>query len=316
MHFLINEMETNNSETINELQQGVMVTIGMFDGVHVGHQHVLQRLKQEATLRNAKPVAVTFDRHPREVLGLSDNGFRYLSTPQERERRIHEAGIENVIVLPFSREIASLSAVTFVKEILLPKMQLKGILLGYDNMFGNKQHNDFDQLPILARQMGFDIVSDEPVILDSRPVSSTLIRKALQAGNLDATSTMLGCHYGITGTVVSGRQVGRKLGFATANLEPEDNRKALPLEGVYAVRVFWDNQTAIGMANLGPQPTFGCPVSVFEIHLLDTQTNLYGAKLKVEFISRLRDIQKFDSPEALIAQLTIDEQHTRSITSQ
>ena len=278
----------------------------MFDGVHAGHRHLLGLLLRQARGRGLRPVVVTFDRHPRLVLGGDASGLRLLSTPRERLERIRECGVRHVLQVPFTREMAALSACDFVRHYLAPRVRLAALALGYDNRFGSTAHNDFDQLPLLAREMGFDIVRDEPLRVDGVEVSSTKIRRMLAAGDVEGAARMLGAHYAVTGAVAHGRGVGRTLGFPTANIVVDCPHKALPMEGVYAVEAAVQGRTLRGMANLGVQPTFGESAPAFETHLFDFSGDLYGQPLTVRFLRRLRATRAFDTPGDLARQLVAD----------
>lgn len=312
LHSFLYFMNSNKDHNINAIEQNTIVTIGMFDGLHIGHQHILDMLLREAKNENLHPVVVTFDLHPRLVLGKTDGQFRLLTTQQERQQMLTLYGIDTIDWIHFTPQEAQLSACDFVRQHLIERLHARAIVLGYDNQFGNKQHNDFDRLPELARQEGVKLFYDTPVILDGIEVSSTQIRNALRQGDLPMANQMLGAPYAITGTVVHGRQVGRTLGFPTANIELNDNHKALPLEGVYAVDVLLnDGTTHRGMVNIGPQPTFQQATPTIEVHILNYQHNLYGKPLTLRFLQRLRDIQQFSSAHDLQQQL----QHDMDITA-
>jgi riboflavin kinase/FMN adenylyltransferase len=203
--------------------------------------------------------------------------------------------------MPFTREVASLSACQMAR-LLYDKLQMRSLLLGYDSRFGSKSNDDFDQLPQLASELGFTLKRGEPFLIDGQPISSSRIRESLLKGAVEETAALLGRPYSITGAVLHGRGVGHTIGFATANIDLTQTRKMLPKEGVYAVRIGHQ----IGMANLGPVPTFGVDKQLFEVHLLDFHGDLYGESVTVEFVRRLRDIVRFGTVEALQFQLQQD----------
>lgn len=300
-------MNIHKLTDINRLEYPTAVTVGMFDGVHTGHRHLLRCLQEAAQNDSLRPLVVTFDLHPRQV--LSDNvptHFR-VNTNEERYALLAECGIEEVVEVHFDKETASLSACEFFQQVLVGRLGARAIVLGYDNSFGNRNRNDFDHLPALAQSLGVRLITDTPVMLDNVAVSSTQIRHALRAGSVDTAAHMLGYSYRLWGEVVRGRQMGRQLGFPTANVHLSDQSKIVPAAGVYAVRVTLpDGSPAKGMANFGSQPTFGLENTVFEVHILDFDGDLYGTTLHVEFIQRLRDIVRFSSIEQLITQLRID----------
>lgn len=275
---------------IDSIPEPTTVTVGVFDGVHRGHRELLK----EVTL------VVTLTSHPSFVLGRRDSEY-WLDDPDEHLRLLFEAGAKYVAVLPFTREVAALSACQMAR-LLYDKLQMRSLLLGYDSRFGSKSNDDFDRLPQLASELGFTLKRGEPFLIDNQPISSSRIRESLLEGAVEETATLLGRPYAITGTVLHGRGVGHTLGFPTANIDLSQTRKMLPKEGVYAVRI--GDHT--GMANLGNAPTFGVEKPLLEVHLLDFHGDLYGKTVTVEFSRRLRDIVRFDSIEALETQLQKD----------
>lgn len=266
------------------------VTIGVFDGVHRGHRELLKGVN----------LVVTLTAHPSFVLGRRQNEY-WLDDPEEHLRLLFEAGVKYVAVLPFTREVASLTACEMAR-LLYEKLNMRSLLLGYDSRFGSKQNDDFDRLPLLADELGFSLQRGEPFLVDGNPISSSRIRESLLQGTVEETAILLGRPYSITGAILHGRGVGHTIGFATANIDLSQTRKMLPKEGVYAVRIGHQ----IGMANFGPVPTFGVSKSLFEVHLLDFHGDLYGETVTVEFIRRLRDIVRFGTVEALQFQLQQD----------
>lgn len=308
-------MNIYNLEHINELPFDSVVTVGMFDGVHIGHQHILSMLTAEARRRRMVPIVVTFDLHPRQVL-CPDMPFFRVSTNEERYEQISACGVTDVVEIHFTPEVAGLSACEFFRDILVAKLRARSLVLGFDNMFGSKQRNDFDHLPSLAKEMGVEVLVDTAVMYQGVEVSSTQIRQALLQGDVSLASQMLGYRYRLWGEVVKGRQVGRTLGFPTANVCLQDASKALPADGVYAVRVLMpDGASRMGMANFGGQPTFGLDKPVFEVNIFDFEGDLYGSILDVEFVARLRDVCKFEGVEALVAQLNKDREGARQVLS-
>lgn len=275
---------------IASISEPTTVTVGVFDGVHRGHRELLK----DVTL------VVTLTAHPSFVLGRRDSEY-WLDDPDEHLRLLFEAGAKYVAVLPFTREVSSLSACQMTR-LLYNKLQMRSLLLGYDSRFGSKNNDDFDRLPHMASELGFTLKHGEPFLVDNQPISSSRIRESLADGRVEETATLLGRPFSITGTVLHGRGVGHTLGFPTANIDLTQTRKMLPAYGVYAVKI----ADRIGMANLGPVPTFGVDKPLLEVHLLDFHGDLYGQTVTVEFIHRLRDIVRFDTPEALEEQLQKD----------
>lgn len=266
------------------------VTVGVFDGVHRGHRELLKGVT----------LVVTLTSHPSFVLGRRDSEY-WLDDPEEHLKLLFEAGAKYVAVLPFTAEIAKLSACQMAK-ILYDKLQMRSLLLGYDSRFGSKSNDDFDRLPQLASELGFTLKRGEPFLVDNQPISSSRIRESLTSGSVEETASLLGRPYSLTGKVLHGRGVGHTLGFPTANIDLSQTRKMLPQRGVYAVRV----SNHIGMANLGDMPTFGIEKPSLEVHIINYNGNLYDQQVEVQFLHRLRDIVRFESLEALQQQLQID----------
>ena len=303
-------------EDIKELTaSGSVVTVGMFDGVHVGHRHILSLLGRVAEEKGLRPVVVTFDRHPRQVLteGVATH-FR-ITTNEERGRLLSQCGVDTVVELSFTPQLAGMSACEFFEQVLVGQLNARALVLGFDNMFGSRGRNDFDRLPALAEEKGVTIHVDKAVFYHGSEVSSTRIRKALEQGQTDRAASMLGRGYVMWGTVEKGRQLGRLLGFPTANVSLADPTKVWPADGVYAVWVTLSDGTAglKGMANFGAQPTFGLDKPVFEVNIFDFEGDLYDSTLTVEFGPRLRDICRFDNVPTLVEQLRADREAARRL---
>lgn len=279
------------------------VTVGVFDGVHRGHQALISQL---STLHSPlSPLVVTLTSHPSFVLGRRQSEY-WLDDPEEHLRLLFNAGAKYVAVLPFTAEVAQLSACAMAR-LLFEQMNMRALLLGYDSRFGSKQNDDFDRLPLLASELGFSLHRGEPYQVEGSPISSSRIRETLERGAVDETSALLGRPFAVAGAVQHGRGVGHTLGFPTANIDLSQTRKMLPKEGVYAVKL----STHVGMANLGAAPTFGIDRPTLEVHLLDFHGDLYGQTVNVEFLHRLRNIEHFSTPEALQQQLQKDLEQTR-----
>lgn len=284
---------------IQAIPEPTAVTVGVFDGVHLGHQALLAQM-------GGARLVVTLTAHPSFVLGRRESEY-WLDDPQEHLRLLFEAGAKYVAVLPFTREVAGLSACQMAR-LLYDQLQMRSLLLGYDSRFGSKNNDDFDRLPHMASELGFTLKHGEPFLVDNQPISSSRIRESLAEGRVEETATLLGRPFSITGVVLHGRGVGHTLGFPTANIDLTQTRKMLPKDGVYAVRIKNEKLRIknCGMANLGTAPTFGVEKPLLEVHLLDFEGDLYGETVTVEFSRRLRDIVRFDSIEALQLQLQTD----------
>ena len=290
---------------IDTITEETAVTVGVFDGVHLGHQHLLTNLStfnfQLSTL------AVTLTAHPSFVRGRRNSEY-WLDDPEEHLRLLFEAGMKYVAVLPFTQEVAQMTACQMAR-MMYNELNMRSLVLGYDSRFGSKQNDDFDRLPDLGKELGFRYCHGEPFLINGEPVSSSRIRNSLTDGRVEDTAKLLGRNYSVTGKVLHGRGVGHTLGFPTANIDLSQTRKMLPANGVYAVRA----GDHIGMANLGPVPTFDVDKPLLEVHLLDFQGDLYGQTVTVQFLHRLRDIVRFSSPEALEEQLNKDLEACRQL---
>lgn len=297
---------------IDTIPEPTAVTVGVFDGVHRGHQHLLAQM-QPTTHYQLPTLVVTLTAHPSFVLGRRNSEY-WLDDPDEHLHLLFEAGAKYVAVLPFTCEVASMTACGMA-HLLYDRLNMRSLLLGYDSRFGSKQNDDFDRLPQLAAELGFMLDRGEPFLLDGNPISSSRIRESLTSGAVEETARLLGRYYSLTGRVLHGRGVGHTLGFPTANVDLAQTRKMLPEDGVYIVKMLPTTHcplsTIIGMANLGAAPTFGMEKPLLEVHLLDFNGDLYGQTVTVEFRHRLRDIVRFDSAEALQAQLQHDIEQTR-----
>lgn len=291
-----------------------VVTVGTFDGVHRGHQAILRYLIDRADQRDGRSTVVSFDPHPREV--VHGESVPLLTTVEERAELFDEYGLERFVVIPFTQSFAQLSPDAYVEEILLSRVGLKEIVIGYDHRFGRNREGDQALLERLGEAHGFTVDVIPPQEVNHDVVSSSRIRDLLaDDGDIQRATEMLGHPYTLAGTVERGEGRGRKLGFPTANLSLLDDRKLIPQIGVYATRVQIGDTKPLhgGMMNIGRRPTFdGMDVTV-EVHLLDFEGTLYGETLRVEFLQRLRDEQKFDSPDALVAQLSRDQEHCRTV---
>ena len=290
----------------NRFPKNAIATVGMFDGVHLGHKKILSFLKEKANELNLTPVVLTFNKHPRHVLRNDSEYFKLLNTEDERYYLLEQYGIKDIFEIDFTTDTAALSTYEFSKLYLLNTLGIKALVIGYDNMFGNKKINDFHRIYDLGKEYNFDIFEAKPYIYDNIQVSSTQIRNALNAGNIELANAMLGYNYFAEGCIIKGRQIGRTIGFPTANIELSNHLKMLPIEGVYATIIKLNGTDYIGMANIGTQPTFESYKQSFEIHIINFNGDIYGQSIKVQFIKRIRDIQKFDRAQSLMEQLEKD----------
>jgi riboflavin kinase/FMN adenylyltransferase len=291
-------------------------TIGCFDGVHRGHQMLVRMMVCQAKQRGLKPIAVTFDRLPRQLFDPSFHP-QLLSTLDEKTACLKELGVEEVIVLPFTHQLATLSAEAFMREILRDRLSVELLVTGYDNRFGHDRSEGFDDYVRYGQELGIDVVRGDVAMMDGQTaVSSTLIRQLLvEEGHVDMMPDALTRRYTLTGRVVSGEHIGHELGFPTANLEPDSPEKLIPASGAYAVWAMVDGHRMPAMMNIGTRPTFAGKQQTLEVHILNAVGNLYGQLVTVEFVSRLRAEQRFSTREALIAQLEQDRLTTEQILS-
>jgi riboflavin kinase/FMN adenylyltransferase len=288
---------------IHEALNGVCLTIGNFDGVHMGHAKLLQRVRDRAAATGLVSVALTFDPHPRRVLMGNAAPPAITMTPHKLEC-IEAAGIQVAVVLPFTRELAAREPEEFVREALVEGLFLRHLVIGYDYAFGKGRKGNFELLSALGQKYGFGVERLDPVIINDAVVSSTRIRDMVQAGKVWEVRPLLGRFHQVRGTVVHGQKRGRKLGFPTANLALSD--ELVPLPGVYAVWVDVAGVIRPGVANIGKNPTFGEFEMSVEAHILDYKGKLYGEPLRVHFVQRIRSEKKFSGPDALIARIRAD----------
>ncbi|WP_084058643.1 bifunctional riboflavin kinase/FAD synthetase [Desulfacinum hydrothermale] len=287
-----------------------VITIGNFDGVHRGHRALFQRVIGWARKLKGESVVMTFDPHPLQVL-RPGNGPNFITPYARKLELMEQEGIDVAIVVPFSQDFARISAHDFVKDLLVDRIGIRGIVVGYDYRFGRGREGNIKMLRDLGIRYGFQVEMVSGIELDGTVVSSTAIRHLIRDGRIQEAETLLGRPYEITGQVVKGRERGRLLGFPTANIRVET--QVPPKAGVYAVEVELDGEIYWGAANFGTNPTFGDPEPSLEVHLLDFQGDLYGKELTVRFVAKLRDEQRFDGPEALVDQIHKDVAETRRI---
>jgi riboflavin kinase/FMN adenylyltransferase len=297
------------------LSLGTVVTVGTFDGVHLGHRDLLSRVRDRAAELGLASLLVTFDPHPLEVVNPAA-APPLLTTTEEKLQAVAESGLDYALVLPFTAALASLDATEFVDRILLERCCVRELIIGYDHGFGRHRAGDVHMLRELGARHGFRVSVVDAVILTETPVSSSTIRRALSEGDLATAEGMLGRRYSFSGRVGHGNERGRRLGFPTLNVRIASARKLLPPNGVYAVFVQSAHGEFGGMMNLGTRPTFGDLEQSLEVHLFDASGDWYDSCVRVEFVRHLRDIAKFDSSEALVAQLRADERAARAALTQ
>src|SRR5215208_4476451 len=294
---------------------GCVVTVGTFDGVHVGHHDVLARLTARARETGLRSLVVTFDPHPSDVVKPARAPL-LLTTVEEKLEALAACGVDYCAVVPFTRTLAEFTAEDFVFQVLRPRFAMRALVIGFDHGFGRDRAGSVEMLARLGAAEGFSVDVVPAVELEGGArVSSTSVRQAVTEGDLERAARELGRPYSVSGTVSHGDKRGRLLGFPTLNIARPSARKLLPPAGVYAVRVQTPAGSFGGMMNLGPRPTFGDSALSLEVHLFDVQAELYGATVRLDFLARLRETRAFPSAEALVAQLREDASQARRALS-
>ncbi len=293
-----------------------VVTIGSFDGVHKGHVQVIQGLKKVAAALKGESVIITFDPHPREVLYPLEKRPGILTTLAEKAGILAAYGVQHLIVIRFNSELASLPYDDFVKQVLVDKIGIRGLVVGYDHRFGKNREGCFEVLKELAETCHFYVEREEVLTANEVNISSTKIRTALELGDMALVNDFLGYTYSISGEVVHGDKIGRTIGFPTANLKVDDERKLLPAAGVYAVKVSWQGKEYRGMLNVGIRPTVSNSGIVrLETHIFGFDGDVYGEKITVSIVQRVRGERKFDTLQELAAQLSRDKKDIEAVFS-
>lgn len=290
---------------VPESSNGTTITVGMFDGVHQGHQAVLREIVERARLAGRKSVLVTFDPHPLEVVN-PQAAPPLLTSGVERREALAQTGLDYVVFLRFDRRLADYTPERFVREVLIGRCRMRELVIGHDHGFGRGRSGDVETLRRLGASDGFSVDVVSPVELGGHPVSSTQIRRAVAGGDLGTAQRLLGRPYTVSGIVERGAGRGRTIGVPTINVGGFPERKLLPPDGVYAARVEWAGGRTGGMLNQGPKPTFGDNRRSIEVHLFGVDADLYGQWVKVEWVERLRDVMTFGSVDQLRAQLERD----------
>jgi len=284
-----------------------VATIGSFDGVHKGHVQVIESLKKLAQQLEGEATIISFEPHPREVLYPMEKRPGILTTLEEKVQILEKIGVEHLIILQFVPALAGLDYSDFVKHILVDKIGIKGLVIGYDHRFGKNREGTFDKLKELAEKYHFYLEQEDVYEENEINISSTKIRNALQIGDIEHVNDFLGYSYSISGKVISGDKIGRSIGFPTANIQLKDERKLLPVSGVYAVNVVVEGERYGGMLNIGVRPTVSCSGELrIEVHIFDFNKDIYGQKVKIFLKARIRGERKFDSIDELKQQLLKD----------
>lgn len=290
-----------------------VVTSGTFDGVHVGHQRILQRLNEVAKEKNGESLVLTYWPHPRLVVSQDSQDLKLLTTISEKIEFIEKLGVQHLLVVPFTREFSELSAEKYVQEVLINTLGTKTLVIGYDHRFGKNREGGFDYLEHNQSRFGIQLEEIPRQEIEDLTISSTKIRNALTEGDVPLASSLLGRNYVFTGIVAKGRQLGRQLGFPTANVQVKENYKLIPANGVYAVRIRMRDKQYNGVMNIGSRPTVDGFGRTQEVHIFDFNDDIYGELVTVEVVSFIRAEKKFDSVETLKKHIWEDAETARKI---
>ena len=290
-----------------------VVTTGTFDGLHIGHRRILDRVNELAKSINGQSVLLTFFPHPRMVLNPDDHGLNLLTTQNEKIRLLEETGLDCLVIHPFTKDFSRTSSTDYIRNILVVGLQTKKLVIGYDHHFGKNREGSFEHLVECGPLYGFDVEEISAQDIDDVAVSSTKVRRALACGDVNTAESYLGYPFELTGTVIEGDKLGRTIGFRTANISVKEDYKMIPSNGIYACIAHLGTEKAIAMVNIGVRPTVEGSELRIEAHLLDFEKDIYGDKLRLQFKHRLRQEVKFSGLEELKAQLEKDRAQTRSL---
>jgi riboflavin kinase/FMN adenylyltransferase len=301
-------------EDFTRLQYAV-VTSGTFDGVHVGHQKILSRLREAAIRKSGETVVITFWPHPRLVLHPEDTSLKLLNTFEEKAELLKQQGIQHLVRIPFTREFSQLSSEEFITKIIVDTIGTKKLIIGHDHHFGKNREGSFEQLKLNAPKYGFEVEEIPRQDVDHVGVSSTKIRKALEEGDIDTATHFLGNPYSITGRVVIGDKLGRLLGYPTANLELDTAYKLVPADGIYAVTINYSHEQFKGMLYIGNRPTVQGMKRNIEVNIFDFDKDIYGESLTIYFHKLIRRDTRFNDLEELRQQLHLDKESALNVLS-
>lgn len=293
-----------------------VISVGTFDGVHAGHRAIMDTVAEKAEKQGGRSVIVTFDPHPRNIINPGEEGIKLLTTLEERAEILEELGIDLMVVIPFDRDFSLLSSEEFVRDIIYDKIGVSEFVIGYDHQFGRNREGTIETIEKIGEELDFDtyVVSKREV--GAKTVSSTAIRNAIsEEGNMRQAAEFLQRPYRLNGMVVHGDKRGKEIGFPTANIKPEHNKKIIPKNGVYAVRLRINGDWYDGMMNIGTRPTFEGQTQTLEVHLFNFNEDIYGKEVQVRFYERIRDEKKFSGKEELVEQLGNDKKEVREILS-
>jgi riboflavin kinase/FMN adenylyltransferase len=296
---------------INEVvrDENTALTVGTFDGVHLAHRHIINKVLELAKKNNSRSFIVTFEPHPQEVLKTKTPDIKMLCSIDEKLKMFESLGVGNVLVIEFTEDFSKTQARVFYEKLVCGKIGISDLVVGYDHLFGRNREGDFEMLKSLGKEFNFEVHQVAEVDIESMPVSSTRIRRAMAEGKIEEANALLGYEYGFDGIVIEGDKVGRTIGFPTVNFKPVKENKVMPNDGIYCVKVKYNNEGFFGMMYVGYRPTLSDgKVRALEVNIFDFEKTVYGEKLRINFLTKLRNDKKFDSTEALIAQIKKDKE--------
>ena len=304
----------HHPEEFIKTNKPIVVTSGTFDGVHCGHQKIINRLKETAQRQNGETLLLTYWPHPRLIIHPAKK-FQLLSTLNEKKRLLETAGIDHLVIVPFTKQFSQLTSEEFIQNILVEQIGTSKLVIGYDHRFGRNREGGFEHLQKNSHRYGFEVEEIPAQDIDETTVSSTKIRQALAQGQIQTANSYLGSPYSLTGKVVKGQEIGHQIGYPTANIDLPEKYKLIPADGVYAVEVWLEGQKLTGMMNIGSRPTIAGAGRALEVHIFNFDRNIYADNLTVKFIKYLRAEQTFSGLEELKNQLKKDEEAARAVFS-
>ena len=293
----------------------VALTLGTFDGVHIGHQSIIEKLNEVAEKIDGESVLMTFYPHPRHVLRPNNQKLKLLSTIEERSKMLKEYGLKHFIIQEFSKNFSQLRPDNFVKEILVDKLCVKRLIIGYDHHFGRNREGNYEKLLELSKLYSYEVEKINPLNYMGSTVSSTIIRKKINENKFEEVRKFLGRYFSFSGKIIEGKKMGKKIGYPTANISVENVNKLMPNDGVYAVYIKVNSKDFMGMMNIGYNPTFNSSEKSVEVHILDFNKDIYGLDVKVSIVEKIREEKKFLSVEDLKKNLDLDKKKVYQLLS-